>query len=215
MEDSHSHEVDSGKGEGHAPLLGDRDGAAEMQELRGASGSKFILAIKDMVELVEGYRQRDFDEDLKKIESAGGIEGVATGLGTSLEEGLSGGDFSQRAKAFGDNKKKPLERTGFWALFWLALDDLMLKILIVAAIVSMVISMIFEKEHRGTAWIEGAAILVAVFIVSVVTAWNDWKKEEQFIALSKFNDAKNNVTVWRRNQEEEVNVEKLHVGDLV
>lgn len=50
---------------------------------------------------------------------------------------------------FGSNAKQPLERTGFWALFWMAMDDLMLKILIVAAIVSMTISMIFEKENRS------------------------------------------------------------------
>ena len=78
---------------------------------------------------------------------------------------------------------------------WLgALDDLMLKILIVAAIVSMVISMLFE-EDKFIACIEGGAILVAVAVVSFVTAWNDYKKEEQFIALTKFNDDKNVVTV--------------------
>lgn len=97
----------------------------------------------------------------------------------------------------------------------MAMDDLMLKILIVAAIVSMTISMIFEKENRSIAWIEGAAILAAVFIVSVVTAWNDYKKEEQFIKLSEFNDKSNNVVVWRKNQEAIVNVEDIHVGDLV
>ena len=80
---------------------------------------------------------------------------------------------------------------------WLgALDDLMLKILIVSAIVSMIISTIFE-EDKAIAWIEGAAILVAVIVVSGVTAWNDYKKEEQFIALTKFNDETNVVTVLR------------------
>ena len=39
------------------------------------------------------------------------------------------------------------------------------------------------------AWIEGAAILAAVWIVTFVTAWNDYKKEEQFIKLSEFNDS--------------------------
>jgi Ca2+ transporting ATPase len=52
-----------------------------------------------------------------------------------------------------------------------------LKILIVAAIISLVIDMYFE-ENKKTAWIEGAAILIAVLIVSVVTAYNDYKKEE-------------------------------------
>jgi len=61
-------------------------------------------------------------------------------------------------------------------LLWQALDDLMLKVLIVAAIISIVIEMIFSK-HKEIAWIEGAAILVAVAVVSLVTAVNDYKKE--------------------------------------
>lgn len=89
-----------------------------------------------------------------------------------------------------------IEREGFWNMWLGALDDLMLKILIVSAIVSMVISTIFE-EDKAIAWIEGAAILVAVIVVSGVTAWNDYKKEEQFIALTKFNDDKNVLTVLR------------------
>ena len=34
------------------------------------------------------------------------------------------------------------------------------------------------SENRAIAWIEGGAILIAVFVVSGVTAWNDYKKEE-------------------------------------
>jgi len=52
----------------------------------------------------------------------------------------------------------------------------MLKLLLIAAIISIVIEMIFSK-HKEIAWIEGAAILVAVAVVSLVTAVNDYKKE--------------------------------------
>jgi len=81
-------------------------------------------------------------------------------------------------------------------LLWQALDDLMLKVLIVASIISIVIEMVFS-EHREIAWMEGVAILVAVAVVSIVTAVNDYKKESQFIALNKFSDAKNNIHVVR------------------
>ena len=89
----------------------------------------------------------------------------------------------------------------------------MLKILIVAAIISIVISMIFE-HNKAIAWIEGAAILVAVAVVSIVTAVNDYKKESQFIALNKFSDAKNLITVKRNGVEEAINIDDLKVGDL-
>lgn len=49
----------------------------------------------------------------------------------------------------------------------------MLKILMVSAVFSLVIDMTFEKD-KSTAWIEGAAILVAVFVCSFVASYNDY-----------------------------------------
>jgi len=37
-------------------------------------------------------------------------------------------------------------------------------------------------------WVEGVAIIAAVLIVAVVTATNDFSKEQQFRALSAVND---------------------------
>ena len=89
----------------------------------------------------------------------------------------------------------------------------MLKILIVAAVISIAISMVFE-ENKALAWVEGAAILVAVAVVSLVTAFNDYKKESQFIALNKFSDSKNVIKVKRQGEEMEINIDDLKVGDL-
>jgi len=42
--------------------------------------------------------------------------------------------------------------------------------------------MSFATPHdRAHAWIEGAGILIAVAIVSGVTAWSDYTKEQQFL----------------------------------
>jgi len=68
-------------------------------------------------------------------------------------------------------------KLAFIKLVLQALDDLILKILICAAIISIVVNMIFEEDHRSTAWIEGAAIIMAVTVVSMVTSINDYKKE--------------------------------------
>ena len=45
----------------------------------------------------------------------------------------------------------------------------------------------FHAEENG--WIEGAAILAAVAIVTLVTAGNDYSKEVQFRQLSELADA--------------------------
>ena len=53
-----------------------------------------------------------------------------------------------------------------------------LRILVVAAITSIVIEVATSDDsHRSIAWIEGFAILVAVFVCSTVAAANDYKKE--------------------------------------
>jgi len=54
-----------------------------------------------------------------------------------------------------------------------ALGDETLKILMIAAVASIIIEE-STSDHKETAWIEGFAILVAVFVCSSVTATNDY-----------------------------------------
>lgn len=53
-------------------------------------------------------------------------------------------------------------------------------------ILSIVLSLIGADDHdRPTAWVDGFAILMAVAIVVLVTAINDYTKEQQFRDLQK------------------------------
>ena len=181
-----------------------------------AINTKFNVKLQELVDLVELYRNRKFDDDLRSLkEDFGGVEGLAQKLFSNTQDGITGDDLEERDKAFGSNAKEPPKRTGFCKLMLMALDDLMLKVLIVAAIISLIVSMIFEEDHREIAWVEGAAILVAVFVVSFVTAWNDYKKEEQFIKLNAYNDAQNNVNVMRDGERKLINFDDIKVGDVV
>lgn len=62
-------------------------------------------------------------------------------------------------------------------LFIDAIKDPMLLVLLVLAVVSIVLGVAFpeDESERVLGWIEGAAIICAVLIVSVVTAFNDWR----------------------------------------
>lgn len=73
-----------------------------------------------------------------------------------------------------------------------------MKILIVAAVVSIIIeTATAEESHRSTAWVEGFAILIAVFVCSMVSSVNDYQKEKQFQELNNVADERKRVTVWR------------------
>ena len=79
------------------------------------------------------------------------MQGLAQSLKTNYESGLKPLDFDQRDEQYGSNKKPPTKRTPFITLFLGALDDFMLKLLLVCACVSISIEVGFSDEsHRST-----------------------------------------------------------------
>ncbi len=125
-------------------------------------------------------------------------------LKTDQYQGLSGADFDDRDAMFGSNYKAPPKLTPFCRFFIGALDDFMLKLLIACACISIVIEMGFGHDRTigkrsathltFVGWIEGTAIFVAVFLVSFVGAWNDYKKEIQFLKLQQLSEEDNVVS---------------------
>ena len=84
-------------------------------------------------------------------------------------------------------KTRPLSKPQPWFSFPCLTplpQDKTLVILMIAAVVSIVLGLTVEEE-KDIAWIEGFAILCAVFLVVIVTAVNDWTKERQFRGLQK------------------------------
>ena len=74
----------------------------------------------------------------------------------------------------------------------------------------------FAEEHGESEanWIEGAAILIAVFIVVFVTAFNDWTKERQFRGLQDKLESEHRLSIIRAGETIEVPVADIVVGDV-
>lgn len=90
-------------------------------------------------------------------------------------------------------------------------EDEMLRILCLAAVVSLVLGIATEGLEKG--WMEGTSILVAVVIIVTVTSGNNWVKEQQFKKLNAIASRKN-VNVVRNGNVENISVDDLLVGDL-
>lgn len=72
-----------------------------------------------------------------------------------------------------------------------------------------------EDEGEAEAgWIEGAAILLSVICVVLVTAFNDWSKEKQFRGLQSRIEQEQKFTVIRNGQLLQIPVAALVVGDI-
>ena len=69
-----------------------------------------------------------------------------------------------------------------------------------------------ESEEAG--WIEGVAILVAVFVVVFVTAFNDWRKEKQFRGLQSKIEHEHKFATIRGGEVVQIPVSDLIVGDI-
>jgi len=68
-----------------------------------------------------------------------GLLGLSELLNTDLSRGLSPVDLQKREEHFGTNKKKAATVIPFYKLFFGALDDFMLKLLLVCAVVDLAI----------------------------------------------------------------------------
>uniref|UniRef100_A0A671S559 Calcium-transporting ATPase n=1 Tax=Sinocyclocheilus anshuiensis TaxID=1608454 RepID=A0A671S559_9TELE len=173
-------------------------------------------------------------EGLHKIqETYGDVNGLCNRLKTSPVDGLSGqpADIEKRKVAFGQNFIPPKKPKTFLQLVWEALQDVTLIILEVAAIVSLGLSFYkppdSENRNCGNAaggvedegeaeagWIEGAAILLSVACVVLVTAFNDWSKEKQFRGLQSRIEQEQKFMMVRGGQVIPIPVAEIVVGDI-
>ncbi|KAL1964114.1 hypothetical protein VTN77DRAFT_7532 [Rasamsonia byssochlamydoides] len=123
--------------------------------------------------------------------------------------------FVHRLRVFGRNKLPDRKTVGFFKLLWNAYNDKIIILLTIAAVVSLSLGL-YEAFSGGSKvdWIEGVAICVAILIVTVVTAANDWQKERQFVRLNKRKDDRQ-VKVVRSGKSVMVSVFDIMVGDVL
>jgi len=71
-----------------------------------------------------------------------------------------------------------------------------------------------DETESEAGWIEGVAILGAVFVVVNVTAFNDWRKERQFRGLQSKIEHEHKFATIRNGEVIQIPVSDLLVGDI-
>lgn len=175
------------------------------------------ITIKDLTKLMEHRGQEANDYLNSKF---GGLKKLIHMLHTSAEKGIGGfpEDLENRKNVFGANYIPPKPPKTFLQFLLDALKDTILIILMFAAIVSLLLGIFAPEECEGaednTGWIDGFAIIVAVIIVALVTAVNDYQKEQQFRGLQSKIEGEHKFTVVRHGNPIEVLNSEIVVGDL-
>lgn len=121
--------------------------------------------------------------------------------------------FADRLRVFSDNRLPEKKSKSIFELMWMAYKDKVLLLLTFAAVVSLAIGIYQATDGQGPEWIEGVAIIVAIVIVVVVGAANDWQKERQFVKLNKRKEDRF-VKVIRGGNTQEISIYDLVVGDV-
>uniref|UniRef100_A0A8C2RI75 Calcium-transporting ATPase n=1 Tax=Capra hircus TaxID=9925 RepID=A0A8C2RI75_CAPHI len=200
------------------------------QRNESSHGGEFGCTMEELRSLME---LRGTEAVVKIKETYGDTDAICRRLKTSPVEGLPGTapDLEKRKQIFGQNFIPPKKPKTFLQLVWEALQDVTLIILEIAAIISLGLSFYHPPgenneacgnvsagaEDEGEAeagWIEGAAILLSVICVVLVTAFNDWSKEKQFRGLQSRIEQEQKFTVIRNGQLLQVPVATLVVGDI-
>eukprot|EP00668_Euglena_longa_P006784 GGOE01008108.1.p1 GENE.GGOE01008108.1~~GGOE01008108.1.p1 ORF type:complete len:1105 (-),score=368.79 GGOE01008108.1:645-3824(-) len=158
-------------------------------------------------------------KDLQLFQSTGGTTGISENLSIDLTHGLTSARVLEMREKYGANELPQAESVTYLGLVKEALQDLMMRMLIVAAVVSIVFGMTLKDPHtdevdRSTGWIEGTAILISVSLVVNVTAINDYKKAKKFEAMSA-EQSKKDIEVMRNGEKMSIDLSELVVGDLM
>ena len=175
------------------------------------------ISVKDLTLLMEHRGQEARDYLNSKF---GGLTKLIHKLHTSSERGIGGfaEDLENRKLVFGCNYIPPKPPKTFLQFLVDAFKDTILIILAIAAVVSLLLGIFAPEECEGsednTGWIDGFAIIVAVMIVALVTAVNDYQKEQQFRGLQSKIEGEHKFTVVRHGEPIEVLNSEIVVGDL-
>ena len=173
----------------------------------------YELTSEQLENLVSSYTDTNNKKTLlESIEMLGGTKGILKKLKSSSDEGIE--TFYMRQELFGINKIFEEPPSSFIKFLKESLSELMIVILLSAAIIQIIIGLTISDQKR-TGWYDGASVLFAVFVVVSVESFTNWQKEKKFYEL---NNLKNTATYFktiRNNQKVNVKSEDLLVGDVI
>ena len=139
-------------------------------------------------------------------------------LKSSPDQGINPAEIEHRRDIFGTNAIADRKLDSFLKLCFEAVQDFVLFMLIALGIISIVVETTIGKvpgKPCGICWIEGAAILVSVVIVVLVTAGIDYAKQFAFIKLTRSLHETNTKVVLRNGQQVSIVDDEIVVGDIL
>ncbi|XP_022248771.1 calcium-transporting ATPase sarcoplasmic/endoplasmic reticulum type-like, partial [Limulus polyphemus] len=134
---------------------------------------------------------------------------------TDLERGLSEEQVQKNLEKFGPNELPAEEGKPLWQLILEQFDDLLVKILLLAAVISFVLALFEENDGQITAFVEPFVILLILIANAVVGVWQERNAESAIEALKEYEPEMGKVIREDKQGIQRVRAREIVPGDLV
>ena len=186
----------------------------EEKRMKELSSGMYGIDIVQIEELMSLYKERGiFYKDLEKIRELGGSDGIMEKLKTELKIGIR--TIDNRENDFGSNKIFIEPVPPFCSYVCEALEDLMIRILIVSAVIQIILGATPLSEDPSKDWIDGFSIIIAVLVVTIVGSVTNYQKETKFHELNATQNEGTMYKVIRNAVPIDIKSDDILVGDLI
>ncbi|XP_035826972.1 calcium-transporting ATPase sarcoplasmic/endoplasmic reticulum type [Aplysia californica] len=142
-------------------------------------------------------------------------EDVCKFFGVDDQVGLSDEQIRKNTEKYGPNELPAEEGKPLWELILEQFDDLLVKILLLAAIISFVLAWFEESEEQVTAFVEPFVILTILILNAVVGVWQERNAESAIEALKEYEPEIAKVVRASAKGIQKIRASQLVPGDIV
>ncbi|XP_036333353.1 calcium-transporting ATPase sarcoplasmic/endoplasmic reticulum type isoform X2 [Rhagoletis pomonella] len=143
------------------------------------------------------------------------VEQALNFFGTDAERGLTLEQVKSNQKKYGPNELPTEEGKTIWQLVLEQFDDLLVKILLLAAIISFVLALFEEHEETFTAFVEPLVILLILIANAVVGVWQERNAESAIEALKEYEPEMGKVVRQDKSGIQKIRAKEIVPGDIV
>ncbi|XP_061823791.1 ATPase sarcoplasmic/endoplasmic reticulum Ca2+ transporting 1, like isoform X1 [Nerophis lumbriciformis] len=136
-------------------------------------------------------------------------------FGVNENTGLTPDQFKKNLDKFGFNELPAEEGKSIWELIVEQFEDLLVRILLLAACISFVLAWFEEGEETVTAFVEPFVILLILIANAVVGVWQERNAEDAIEALKEYEPEMGKVYRSDRKSVQMIKAREIVPGDIV
>ncbi|XP_016145999.1 sarcoplasmic/endoplasmic reticulum calcium ATPase 2-like [Sinocyclocheilus grahami] len=143
------------------------------------------------------------------------VEEVYSYLSVNESTGLTLDQVKRQREKWGPNELPAEEGKSIWELVFEQFEDLLVRILLLAACISFVLAWFEEGEETITAFVEPFVILLILIANAIVGVWQERNAENAIEALKEYEPEMGKVYRQDRKAVQRIKAKEIVPGDIV